>query len=421
MQEVVAVVGGGVAGLSSSIELADNGTEVVLIEKTDRLGGKAVTYGCKAADECAKCNVCLGLDLIREAMHHPGISVLLDTEVKSLSGGCGEFTLGLLSAPRHLNPHLCTGCGLCRDACPDEGARPLRPGGEPGVQGFRLRRDACLRYVGADCMACVEACPTGAIHLDAEPVETDLSCDAVVLAAGFEPFPAETLGLYRYGEHPDIMTGFEVEQAMGDGVLIADLIGERRRIAFIQCVGSRDDRGNNYCSQVCCSYALRIAKLIRTEADDTEVTIHHMDLQSFGKDWTAFERSCREAGVRFIRGKPSEIRQLDDEGGLQVVYEDVRRGARSTAEYDLIVLSVGMNPSTDLVELGRLFGTNLDDDGFMWVRGSDAAGVETNVPGVFSAGTCTGPGDIAHTIAAGRQAAARIISLLRSRLPCKTT
>ncbi|MFO8059433.1 MAG: FAD-dependent oxidoreductase [Bacillota bacterium] len=254
-----------------------------------------------------------------------------------------------------------------------------------------------------------------AIDLDAAAEEKEIQCGSVILATGFRPFPAETMMEYGYGQHPDVITAYELEGDVGRERDLAEYLDGRGRVAFIQCVGSRDQHNNSYCSRVCCAYALRLARLIRSEVPEAEVTLYFMDIQSFGEDWLDLHRACIEDdGIDLVRGKPARVNLGDS---LSVVYEDVRDGERRAGEHDLLVLSVGIQPGDDTRELGHLFGVSFDQHGF-FAGGDD--GVQTVVPGLFLAGTCEGPRDIKDSMAHARRAARRAISSLRSRSLCET-
>lgn len=415
MDETVAIIGGGVAGLSAALELADRGLGVTLVDRDDHLGGRAITYGCKATDECSKCNVCLALDVLREVSDHPNIAVSTDSEVRGFAGSAGDFKLTVRRGPQYIDRDACTGCGLCSDRCPVEGAKPLCSSEVFGEQAYRFDPNQCPHLEDGSCGICEDVCPTGAIHLDAQGAEDEIEVGSVIVATGFRPFPAETMLEYGYGHHPDVITGYEFEGEIARQRTLREYLDGRHRVAFIQCVGSRDEHHNRYCSQVCCSYALRMARLIRTEVPETEVTVYFMDLQSFGEDWLAMHRACAEdEGIHLVRGKPARVNLGFP---LSVVYEDVREGHRGTNDHDMLVLSVGIEPGEDTVRLSQTFGISCDADGFL-AGGVD--GIETNVPGLYLAGTCAGPRDIEDSMAHARRAAHRAISSLRSRSLCKT-
>ncbi len=243
---------------------------------------------------------------------------------------------------------------------------------------------------------------------------------AVVLATGFRPFPAETMSWYGYGRLDGVMSAYDLERELISSRRgVRTLLDGAESVAFLQCVGSRDEQTKNtYCSRICCMYALRLARLIKHECPEVEIDIFYMDLQGCGKDWKTFLQESREAGIEFRRGKATKVESAGS-GRLQVIFEDLESGGRGVHETDRAVLSVGVTPDSENAVLGRRLGVNRDLYGFF--RTEEAGdNVSTTVPGVFVAGTCQGPRDIAESMAHGRKAAFQASSLLRGRSVCET-
>ena len=408
----VLVVGSGISGIASALELANAGVSVYLIEKEAVVGGHSASFCCKATDICSRCSACVVLDKIKEAVIHPQIRLLTNSTVRKLSGELGNFRVEITQQPRYIDVERCIACGLCTEVCPTDPKAVYPPPAEATPFSYILDERLCLRFKGEKCDLCMGSCPTKAIEFKLKPKEQELSVDAIIVATGFDVFNAREKGSLGYGRYPNVLTGLDLEQIFNrEGYLRLSTNGkEPKNIAFIQCVGSRDE-GHGYCSQVCCKYAMKLAGLIKYQSPDTQVTIFYIDLQTAGKGFAQFYEEYKES-IRFVRGVPVEVLQTAS-GDLEVRFEDISQGKVCRDTFDLVVLSVGISPGKNSWDLARILGINLADDGFFDTKDSLSSN-ETNVDGIFLAGTCQGPKDIPDSVAHGIAAASEAIQALGS-------
>lgn len=406
----VLVVGSGISGVASALELAKAGISVYLIEREGVVGGQSASFCCKATDICSQCSACVVYDKIKEAVTHPQIKVITNSTLKKVSGGLGGFTVDLVQQPRYVDEGKCIGCGLCNDVCPADPKAIYPPSAKATPFSYVLDEECCLRFKGDKCDLCLRSCPTKAIKFEVKPKEQELSVGAIIVATGFDVFDARLKGSLGYGRYPNVLTGLDLEQVFArEGYLRLPTNGkERRNIAFVQCVGSRDT-GHGYCSQVCCKYAMKLAGLIKYQNPDAQVTIFYIDLQTAGKGFARFYEDYKKS-IRFVRGVPVEILQTVS-GDLEVKFEDISHSRVCRDTFDLVVLSVGISPGRDSWDLARILGINLSDEGFFDVKDALSSN-ETNVDGILVAGTCQGPRDISYSIAHGVAAASKAIQLL---------
>ncbi len=406
------IIGGGIAGVSAALQLSSAGLQVHLVERDDHLGGHALDFGCKAIDTCQKCNVCLALDKFRQVLQASNVHIHLASQLDALtdsSNGSG-FRATILQKPQLITPAKCIACGLCAAACPVNCISPATPA--LGFTYYTIDRSRCLALQGQDCHKCRDLCPTSAIDLAAQPSTHQLDADAVLLAIGYEPYDALGQGTYGYGTIPNVITGLDAEHQLQASATILRPSDSRppKKIAFIQCVGSRSDEtaplafSSQYCSAVCCAYALRISRLLAQQLSESQITIFYMDLQKFGKDYQTLYSDCRDK-LRLIRSRPSRLEPAAD-GQVLLTYEDVTETQVCQEPFDLVVLSIGMRPAADARRLADLLDIDVDQHGFLNPLGSYR-------PGIFVAGSCSGPADIAETIQRTSAVSARLLDTLR--------
>jgi heterodisulfide reductase subunit A len=406
----VLVVGSGISGVASALELANAGVSVYLVEKEVAVGGHSASFCCKATDICAKCSACVVCDKIKEAVTHPRIKVLTNATVKRLGGELGNFRAEIVQRPRYVNGERCIACGLCTEVCLADPKAIYPPSAETTPFSYILDEGLCLRFKGEKCDLCQKTCPTRAIEFDLKTKGQELRADAVIVASGFDVFDARLKGSLGYGRYSNVLTGLDLERVFArEGRLRLPTDGkEPHNIAFIQCVGSRDT-SHGYCSQVCCKYAMKLAGLIKYQNPDARVTIFYIDLQTAGKGFAQFYEDYKKS-IRFVRGVPVEILEIAP-GELEVRFEDMSQGRVCRDIFDLVVLSVGISPRMNSWELARMLGINLSEEGFFEVKDSLSPN-ETNVDGIFVAGTCEGPKDIPDSIAHGIAAASKVMQVL---------
>ncbi len=343
----VLIIGAGIAGAAVATRLGRAGVAVDLLEKEPRIGGHIRDLGCKAGDVCVRCNVCVAQEIIRTVAFIPTVSLYTETELMNLNAG---------------------------------------------NNGKRFR--AVLGRVG-----------TGGEN----EKQSVLDVDAVIIATGYDPFNPIENSSYSYGGIPNVITGIEAEQQLAahhELRRVSD--GERpQRVAFIQCVGSRTEEifrrpeDTDYCSTVCCAYALRMARQLKYQADDTAVTIFYMDIQYFGKGFSAFYETCKQT-MRFIRSRPYEIK-AGNNGAVRVTYalEEKKEGGEGCVyedEFDLVILSVGIRPRADAESVANICSVAMDTQGFFGIKGGTAL-PSLEHAGVYTVGASESPKDIAGCIA----------------------
>ncbi|WP_338818947.1 Ion-translocating oxidoreductase complex subunit B [Moorella thermoacetica] len=399
----VLVVGGGPAGMAAALDLARAGLQVMIVEKEAVLGGRWLDYGCKAGEDCSRCNICLGFPLLEEVTSRENITLVTGMVVVGVTGTTGAFTASLRATGPRIDWQKCDHCGRCREACPAGAILPPHPRGLP--RAYRLDHSCCLR-AKEDCQACVAACPRAAIELEPASPES-IRARAIVVATGFAPFDAAGLPEYGYGFYPRVTTAMELESALSQGDLDAP---GWERLSFIQCAGSRSRKlGHDYCSRVCCGYTLRLARALKYRGLSREITIFYMDLQLNDARLQELYRELRATpGLKLVRGMPSEIRRGRD-GRVSIHYEDLSTGTLATEEFDRVVLAVGITPVRGEI----LPGLSLERDPAGFLAAVDGPnGIQASTPGVFLAGTCQAPRDIQESITHGRLAAAGVRKLL---------
>lgn len=394
----VAVIGAGVAGLTAADALAGWGVHVSLFEKTPFLGGHAIQLNCKATDACVKCGACVAEDKLRRATRHPNIKIHAGTQIEAVSGR-RPYQIAYRTHSPLVNADRCNGCGICFQKCPVPGA--IMQGRAPRVGPYvAIRRDLCRFFDNAACTLCRDACPQGAIDLSARAQAGTIQADAIFMATGFSPYnPSDKP--YGYGRFANVITSLDAERLLREHAVMKRPSDGRPagRIAFVQCVGSRDAQlGHPWCSKICCGSSLRMARLIQSRQKDAQITFFYIDVQTFGKDFQSFYRSARE-NIRMIRAIPGDILRTDTDE-LEVIYFDPESSASEESVFDIVVLSVGLLPAGDNARMARILDWSADESGFMPLHGSQGHPAPA---GIYAGGAVTGPMTIAESVSSAEK------------------
>ena len=419
------VIGGGVAGIEASLSLAKGGYKTWLVEKKATIGG--VMAQLDKTFPTLDCSACILTPKMVDAAREPNINLLVNSEVVSLEGAAGNFTVKIKRRPRYTTSE-CSGCGACADACilknriPDEfnyGISRRSAAYIPFPQAVPLKAlidpENCLMVKNGKCAQnCVKACERHCIDFGQTEEILEIKTGAIIVATGYRQFDATRLSKYGYGLYPDVIDGLQFERltnASGPtGGKVLNSRGEKpKSVAILHCVGSRDENTNKYCSRICCMYALKHAHLIM-EKTGAEVFNFYMDMRAFGKGYEEFYNRIQSEGAHFIRGKVAEITQKD--GRLLVRAEDTLLGKTIELPVDMAILAAGVEPCEDSDSLSEILHINRTADGFFMEAHPKLNPVETPSSGIFIAGCCQGPKDIPDTVCQAKACAGDVLSFL---------
>ncbi|UCD70981.1 MAG: CoB--CoM heterodisulfide reductase iron-sulfur subunit A family protein [Syntrophobacterales bacterium] len=413
------VIGGGIAGLQSALDIADSGFKVFLIEKDPSIGGHMAQLNKTYPTMEMVDN--LILQKMKGADEHPNIELLTYAEIVAVEGFFGNFTVTLRKKPRYVDPSKCTNCGHCEEICPvripnefnlglDHRPAIYLPFCQAIPHSYVIDPVACQYVAGGECGRCVEVCPSRAINFDQKEKERVIEVGTIVIATGFEPFDASLKPEFGYYRYERVITGLELERFLSPlgptGGNLPPHWAEPENIIFIQCVGSRDKAvGNEYCSRICCMYTAKQADLLREKLPGARITICYIDIRAFGKGHEEFYERVQKAGVIYRKGIPSEIFQKGEK--LIVKAEDSLLGELYEEEADLVVLATGLNPSREADKVRNLLKVNWGPDRFFMEAHPKLRPLDATVDGIYLSGACQGPKDITDTIAHAHGSASR--------------
>ncbi|MBP8646405.1 MAG: CoB--CoM heterodisulfide reductase iron-sulfur subunit A family protein [Syntrophobacteraceae bacterium] len=441
MTGAVMVVGGGIAGAQAALDLADSGFYVYLVEKSPAIGG--VMAQLDKTFPTNDCSMCILSPKLVEAGRHLNIELMTLSEVVELTGEAGHFTATVRERARYIDMEKCIACGICAEKCPrkveDEFNEALSQRKSAFVKypqavplKYSIDKDTCIYFARrGKCKACEKFCPAGAVDFTQQDRLHHIDVGAVILAPGFRSFRPELYD-YGYGTHANVVTSTEFERILSasgpfEGHLVRPSDRQPpRKIAWLQCVGSRDaGRGaHGYCSGVCCMYAIKEAVIAREHSQvELDTAIFFMDMRTYGKDFERYyDRAREESGVHFIRSRVHSIEAAapgSDDLAVTYVQED---GKPCTEVFDMVVLSVGLEIPQETRELAARLGVALNNDGF--VETGSFSPVAASRPGVFACGVVTGPKDIPYSVmeaSAASAASAASLSSARDTLTQKKT
>ncbi|RLG68368.1 MAG: disulfide reductase, partial [Methanobacteriota archaeon] len=424
----VAVLGGGVSGITAALSLAKCGIEVDLIEQDATIGGHMVQIGKvfspdKIAIECALCSLA---PIMSDLYNHPLINLYDRSTLKEATESMGRFELVIERLPRYVIDRQCLECGKCMYVCPvhvpDEcnlGMKMRRAIYIPFPQAipptFVVDIKACI-----ECGKCIEACEAGAIDLKMSKEEIKLNAGAIVVATGYKRFDLERIKEYGYGRLNNVISQMELARILAvngptQGELLS--ISDRkppRRITMIQCAGSRDEKvGNSYCSKICCMIALKHASFIREHFPETEVVISYTDMRTMGR-FEEYYRYAQDLGVIFIRGRASEVVELD--GTLAVRMEDTLSGDQIEVESDMVVLSEGLEASDGTIKVAEILNLNQREGGFIKEAHPKLRPVGTERKGIYVCGCANGPKDITESVIEAGAVSSEVIAHLTGKI-----
>jgi heterodisulfide reductase subunit A len=417
----VLVVGGGIAGISASLQLANTGYRVHLVEREASIGGKMAQLS--KTFPTLDCAPCILSPRMVEVGAHPNIDLLTRSEVVSVGGIPGNYEVTVRVAPRGVDPKKCTGCAKCEKVCPakvpdefEEGLYERKAIHKPFPQAvpasYVIDFESCK-----DCGACQKVCAAKAINTEEEARQVDLKVGAVIMATGFDMFDVDSLHEYETSL-PDVITATQMERMMineaGAGMIPKRKVDGARvkKVAFVLCAGSRTRKiGVPYCSKICCNYATKQALILRKTFPYMQVYIYYIDMRTAGRGFEEFyARAQEEFGVRYIHGKVASVQAGTK--GILVRAEDVPLGEVVEKEFDLVVLCTAMIPSRGTTELARLLKVPLGEDGFVSEKHPKLDPVSTHRTGVFAAGAIIGPKDVRDSVVDGRSTASHVMEFL---------
>ncbi len=421
------VIGCGIAGMQSALLLAEKDRRVFVLESAPAIGGFFPlldrTFPTNSCGVCFMSPKPPAYCPIYESEFHENIELLTNCELTGLKGEAGDFDVSYVAKPRYVDIEKCTLCNRCTEVCPVEVDMELGAGIEkrkairlPFAQAiprsYVIDETACTK-----CGKCLEVCSPGAIDLEDQPREKTLHVGAIVLGFGFEPFRGEYKGEYGLGRYKNVVSSIQYERMLSFSGPTGGLPGRRsdgkkpKKVAFIQCVGSRDPScGQGYCSSICCMYATKQAMVSKERDKDLDAAIFYMDIRVMGKDYERYyERAKKEYGVRYLRSAISTVRELQRSKRLLITY-GLENGELRGEEFDMVVLSLGFTPPASVKKAAELLDVKLNEYGFC--ETDEFKPTETSVRGIFVAGAFREPRDIPETVVDASSAAADVARLL---------
>lgn len=428
------VIGGGIAGIQASLEIADANKKVFLVERTGTIGGHMAMFD--KTFPTLDCAACILTPKMVEVGQHPNIDLMTYCEVKSVSGEPGNYNVTILKKAKKVNPATCIGCGTCSEKCP--GSAPSEFDADTAMRKsiyipfpqavpnkYLIDTESCLYTKTGKCGVCVKVCPVkDCINLDEKDEEVEITVGNIIAATGFKVFDAKRAEQFGYGKFPNVVTSLEFERLVNaagptggyikfrgkdkrGNEIFSAAHDEPKSLALIHCVGSRDENYNKYCSRVCCMYSLKLAHLIKEKMPDADVQEYYIDMRAFGKGYEEFYERIKDEGVNIIRGRTAKVEEAN--GRLLVRSEDIVNDQLLEKEVDMVVLSVGLEPKEDASEMADMLGISRGEEGWFLEANSNTAPTDTFTGGIHIAGLCQGPKDIPDTVAQASAAASRVL------------
>ena len=424
----VLVVGGGIAGIQAALDIAESGHKVHLVEREQSIGGHMAQLD--KTFPTLDCSACILTPKMVAAGSHPNIVLHAYSEVLDVSGFVGNFKVKILHKAKFVDWEKCTGCGLCQEKCPRKVPSEYNQGLGTRKAIYTMFPQAvpnkpvidkvnCIFFQKGKCRACEKFCEVKAIDFEQKDLEETVEVGSIIVATGYDQMDPTPLEMYGYGKYPNVITGLEFERLVSaagptGGQIVTKEGREPRDVAIIHCVGSRDKNYHEYCSRVCCMYALKFAHLIK-EKTGANVFLFYIDMRCFGKGYEEFYDRVQAEGAIFVRGKPGFVTDKamteEEQGRLMVVGEDSLSGEILRVPVDMVILASAMEPRADAEKVSRIFHLGRSKDGFFLEQHPKLAPVSTATAGIFLAGTCQGPRDIPDTVAHASAAAAKALSL----------
>lgn len=423
------VIGGGIAGIQTALDIAEAGYKVDIVEKTPSIGGRMSQLD--KTFPTLDCSACILTPKMVEAAAHENITIYTYSEVEKVTGFVGDFHVEIRKKARSVDMSKCTGCGVCQEKCPSKKAPNEFNRGldkrsaiyTPFAQAIPnvpvIDREHCIKFKTGKCGVCAKVCQAGAIDYEQKDEIITENYGAIVVATGFDTIKIDKYDEYAYSQSPDVITSLELERIMnaaGPTKGHLERMSDHRApksMVFIQCVGSRcaDNRGKSYCSKICCMYTAKHAMLIRDKYPDVDVTVFYIDVRTPGKNFDEFyRRAVEEYGVHYIKGQVGKVAPQGDKLLVQGV--DLLDNKRILMETDMVVLATAIEPNPDVRKIATMLTASIDTNNFLTESHAKLRPVESPTAGIFLSGVCQGPKDIPETVAQAGAAAVKVVGLL---------
>jgi heterodisulfide reductase subunit A len=430
----VLVIGGGIAGILASIELADKGYQVYLVERNPSIGGRMAQLS--KTFPTLDCSACILTPKMVHASQHKNVKILDMAEVAEVEGSPGNYRIKVSIRPRYVDRERCISCGDCARVCPvkrpsgfEEGLTQEKaiyiPFQQAVPNAYVIDGESCLFFKKGACRLCEKECRAGAIAFDQGEETVELDVGAIVVCTGYrlldqvlskEILSVDVFGQYGYGLHPDIVTNLQFERLLVQGMHRPSNGRAPKRVAFILCVGSRMDRGVTHCCNIGCMVAIKQTILLLKEVPDAEPWVFYTDIRAQGKGCEEFYAHARGENVRFIRGRAAEVIPRGE--SLIVRAEDTILGRQMEEDFDMVVLTPAILSNSGNERLGKTLGIDRGPDGFFLESHYKMKPVETRMEGIFLAGCALGPKDIRETAIEAAATASKVATFLgRGEVP----
>lgn len=424
------VIGGGIAGIQTALDIADAGFEVDIVEKKPTIGGKMAQLD--KTFPTLDCAACILTPKMVDAAANENITLFTYSEVEKISGFVGNFKVDIRKKARHINTDLCTGCGACTNKCPSKrNKNEFNMGLDnrtaiyiPFAQAIPnvpvIDTAACIHFKTGKCGICKRTCGVNAIDFEQQDEIVTREYGAIVVATGFNPISVEKFDEFQYAQSPDVITSLELERLMNaagpsKGHLVKPSNHEEPKdIVFIQCVGSRGQscREKSYCSKICCMYTAKHAMLIRDKYPNVNVHVFYIDVRTPGKNFDEFyRRAVEEYGVDYIKGMVGKV-STQANGRLMVQAVDLLANEQLHMETDMVVLATAIEPDESAKGIATMLTASIDTNNFFTEAHPKLRPVESPTAGIYLSGVCQGPKDIPETVAQAGAAASKVIGLL---------